>query len=217
VAGNGQSELAQVLAGLARPSRGSVKLGGLELGRLTPRQVRAAGVAYIPEDRRTEGVVGALTVMENLVLRQVRDPAFAKGVIIDWRKAEEFAAQAVAEFDIRTPSLRTETRTLSGGNIQKIVLARELSGKPRLVVASHPTYGLDIGSTNHTHELLLAQRARGAAVVVISEDLDELLKLADRILVMFAGSVAGTMAVAEASTEEGVQRLGLLMAGSVEA
>ncbi len=217
VAGNGQSELAQVLAGLARPSRGSVKLGGLELGRLTPRQVRAAGVAYIPEDRRTEGVVGALTVMENLVLRQVRDPAFAKGVIIDWRKAEEFAAQAVAEFDIRTPSLRTETRTLSGGNIQKIVLARELSGKPRLVVASHPTYGLDIGSTNHTHELLLAQRARGAAVVVISEDLDELLKLADRILVMFAGRVAGSMAVAEASTEEGVQRLGLLMAGSVEA
>ncbi len=217
VAGNGQSELAQVLAGLARPTSGSVMLGGQELGRLTPREVRATGVAYIPEDRRTEGVVGALSVMENLVLRQVRDPAFARGVIIDWGKAEAFAKQAVEEFDIRTPSLRTETRTLSGGNIQKIVLARELSGKPRLVVASHPTYGLDIGSTNHTHELLLAQRARGAAVVVISEDLDELLKLADRILVMFAGRVAGAMSVAEAATEEGVQRLGLLMAGSVEA
>ncbi len=217
VAGNGQSELAQVLAGLARPSRGSVKLGGLELGRLTPREVRAAGVAYIPEDRRTEGVVGALSVMENLVLRQVRDPAFARGVIIDWRKAEEFATRAVEEFDIKTPSLRTETRTLSGGNIQKIVLARELSGKPRLVVASHPTYGLDIGSTNHTHELLLAQRSRGAAVVVISEDLDELLKLSDRILVMYAGRVAGSMPVAEAATEEGVQQLGLLMTGGVEA
>lgn len=217
VAGNGQSELAQVLTGLARPSQGSVKLGGLELGALTPREVRAAGVAYIPEDRRTEGVVGALSVMENLVLRQVRDPGFARGFIIDWRKAEEFAKQAVQEFDIRTPSLKTEARTLSGGNIQKIVLARELSGKPRLVVASHPTYGLDIGSTNHTHELLLAQRSRGAAVVVIGEDLDELLKLSDRIIVMFAGRVAGSMSVAEAATDEGVQRLGLLMAGSLEA
>ncbi len=217
VAGNGQSELAQVLAGLARPTSGSVKLGGLELGRLTPREVRAAGVAYIPEDRRTEGVVGAMSVMENLVLRQVRDPGFARGVLIDWRKAEEFAAKAVKEFDIRTPSLRTEARTLSGGNVQKIVLARELSGKPRLVVASHPTYGLDIGSTNHTHELLLAQRGRGAAVVVISEDLDELIKLADRVLVMFGGRVVGSMPVAEAATDEGVQRLGLLMAGSLEA
>ncbi len=217
VAGNGQSELAQVLAGLARPTSGSVKLGGLELGSLTPREVRAAGVAYIPEDRRTEGVVGDLSVMENLVLRQVRDQPFARGVLIDWRKAEEFATQAVKQFDIRTPSLRTPARTLSGGNVQKIVLARELSGKPRLVVASHPTYGLDIGSTNHTHELLLAQRSRGAAVVVISEDIDELMKLSDRLLVMFGGRVAGTMSVAEASSSEGVQRLGLLMAGSLEA
>lgn len=217
VAGNGQSELAQVLAGLARPDRGSIRLGELELGRLSPREVRAAGVAYIPEDRRTEGVVGALSVMENLVLRQVRDPAFAKGVLIDWRKAEAFAKQAVQQFDIRTPSLSTQARTLSGGNVQKIVLARELSGKPRLVVASHPTYGLDIGSANHTHELLLAQRGRGAAVVVISEDLDELLKLSDRVLVMFAGRIVGALPVAEAASPEGMERLGLLMAGSLEA
>lgn len=214
VAGNGQSELAQVLAGLARPQSGSVRLGGLELTTLTPREVRAVGVAYIPEDRRREGAVGALSVMENLVLRQVRDPEFKKGVLIDWRKAEEFAKRAVEEFDIRTPSLTTETRTLSGGNVQKIVLARELSGKPRLVVASHPTYGLDIGSTNHTHELLLKQRARGAAVVVISEDLDELLKLADRILVLYAGRITGGMPAAEAASEQGLAQLGLLMTGS---
>lgn len=217
VAGNGQSELAQVLAGLARPSRGAVRLGELDLGSLTPREVRAAGVAYIPEDRRTEGVVGSMSVLENLVLRQVRDPAFARGVLIDWRKAEAFAAKAVERFDIRTPSLRTEARTLSGGNVQKIVLARELSGKPRLVVASHPTYGLDVGSATQTHELLLAQRKRGAAVVVISEDLDELVTLADRVLVLFAGRVVGSLTAAEAGSPEGVQRLGLLMAGSVEA
>ncbi len=217
VAGNGQSELAQVLAGLARPDRGSVRLGELDLGQLSPREVRAAGVAYIPEDRRTEGVVGALSVMENLVLRQVRDPAFAKGVLIDWRKAEAFAREAVERFDIRTPSLHTETRTLSGGNVQKIVLARELSGKPRLVVASHPTYGLDVGSANQTHELLLAQRQRGAAVVVMSEDLDELITLCDRIVVMFGGRVVGTLSAAEAATPEGTEHLGLLMAGSVEA
>lgn len=217
VAGNGQSELAQLLTGLARPDKGSVKLGELELGKFGPREVRSAGVAYIPEDRRTEGVVGELSVMENLVLRQVRDPAFAKGVLIDWGKVKEFAENAVTQFDIRTPSLHTKARTLSGGNVQKIVLARELLGKPRLIVASHPTYGLDVGSTQHTHQLLLAQRSRGAALVVISEDLDELIKLSDRVLVMYQGAIVGDIPSEEAATEAGIERVGLLMAGSAAA
>ncbi len=214
VAGNGQSELAQVLSGIRRPDRGSVSLGDVDLGRMTPRQARAAGVAYIPEDRRKEGVVGSLSVLENLVLRQVRDPEFARGVLIDWGKAEEFAREAVQRFDIRTPSLTTQARTLSGGNVQKIVLARELSGEPRLVVAAHPTYGLDVGSAAHTHELLLAQRQRGAAVVLISEDLDELIRVSDRLLVLYQGRVAGEMSVADAASPEGTDQLGLWMAGS---
>lgn len=217
VAGNGQSELAQVLSGIRRPDRGSIQLGEVDLGRLTPRQARAAGVAYIPEDRRKEGVVGTLSVLENLVLRQVRDPEFARGVLIDWSKAEAFARQAVERFDIRTPSLTTQARNLSGGNVQKIVLARELSGEPRLVVAAHPTYGLDVGSAAHTHELLLAQRQRGAAVLLISEDLDELIRVADRILVLYQGRVAGEMSVADAATPEGIDRVGLWMAGSTAA
>ncbi len=217
VAGNGQSELAQVLSGIRRPDRGSVQLGDADLGRMSPRQARSAGVAYIPEDRRKEGVVGSLSVLENLVLRQVRDPEFARGVLIDWSKAEAFARDAVQRFDIRTPSLSTQARTLSGGNVQKIVLARELSGEPQLVVAAHPTYGLDVGSTAHTHELLLAQRQRGAAVVLISEDLDELIRVSDRIVVLYQGRVAGEMSVADAARPAGIEQLGLWMAGSTAA
>ncbi|MCO5173655.1 MAG: ABC transporter ATP-binding protein [Trueperaceae bacterium] len=217
VAGNGQSELAQVLTGLARPEKGSVTLAGADIGRLSPREVRKLGVAYIPEDRRAEGVAGTMSVAENLVLRQVRDKEFARGPVIDWRKAEAFAAAAVTRFDIRTPSLATAARTLSGGNVQKIVLARELSGRPSLVVASHPTYGLDVGSAAMTHERLLAQRERGAAVVLISEDLDELRALSDTIVVLFAGRVAGTLPISEAVTEAGWERLGLLMGGSAAA
>lgn len=217
VAGNGQSELAQVLTGLARPDRGRVLLGGVDLGRLSPREARRLGVAYIPEDRRTEGVVGTMSVTENLVLRQVRDPEFARGPLIAWGRAEAFARKSVESFDIRTPSLGTQARSLSGGNVQKIVLARELAGEPRLVVASHPTYGLDVGSAAHTHERLLAQRERGAAVVLISEDLEELRLLSDRVAVMFAGQVVGVLDAEEAATEAGLARLGLWMAGSVEA
>lgn len=223
VAGNGQSELAQVLTGLLRPERGIVRLSaegsedeadGVDLASATPREARAAGVAYIPEDRRHEGTVGNLTVLENLVLRQVRDPEFARGVVIDWREVEAFAKGAMERFDIRAPSLRTPARLLSGGNVQKIVLARELSGEPRLVVASHPTYGLDVGSTAMTHEVLLAQSARGAAVVLISEDLDELLRISDRIAVLYQGRVVGECPAADAATPEGLQRIGMWMAGS---
>lgn len=217
VAGNGQSELAQVVTGLARPDRGQVLLGGVNLGRMSPREARRLGVAYIPEDRRTEGVVGAMTVTENLVLRQVRDPEFARGPLIDWRRAEAFAVEAVKRFDIRTPSLSTLARSLSGGNVQKIVLARELAGEPRLVVAAHPTYGLDVGSAAHTHERLLAQRERGAAVLLISEDLEELRLLSDRIAVMFNGRIVGVLDAQEAGGPTGRARLGLWMTGSVEA
>ncbi len=217
VAGNGQTELAHVLTGLARPDKGRVLLGSVDLGRLSPREARNVGVAYIPEDRRAVGVVGTMTVTENLVLRQVRDPQFSRGPLIDWGKAAVFARAAAERFDIRTPSLSTQARALSGGNVQKIVLARELAGEPRLVVASHPTYGLDVGSAAHTHERLLAQRGRGAAVVLISEDLEELRLLADRVAVLFAGRVVGVMPALEAQAADGLARLGLWMAGSLEA
>jgi len=217
VAGNGQSALAQVLTGLARPDRGRVTLGGDDLGRATPRGARALGVAYIPEDRRTEGVAGPLSVTENLVLRQVQGEEFVRGPFIDWRQAEAFAREAVQRFDVRTPSLKTPARSLSGGNVQKIVLARELSGAPRLVVASHPTYGLDVGSAAQTHGRLLAQRERGAALVLISEDLDELVLLSDRVAVMFAGRIVGVLSAAEVRADDGRTRLGMWMAGEVAA
>jgi len=213
VAGNGQLELAEVLTGHRRVTAGSVALSGRELSRAGVREHFERGVAHIPEERNGVGALPGLSVSENLMLRHYRYAPFSRGGLLDGSAARRFAEASVRDYRVATPSLTTKTGRLSGGNIQKLVLARELSKRPtggvKLVVAAHPTYGLDIGATEQTHRLLLAERDRGAGVLLISEDLEELFRLAHRILVMFGGRVMGVV------DAEGADRgqLGLLMAG----
>jgi len=209
VAGNGQSELIEALTGLRRPDRGWIRVGEVDLTGKDARAFFEAGVAHVPEDRNRRGVVGTLSVAENLVLRHYRYPPFARGPLLDRRRIFEFAEEKVREYDIRTPSVRTPVKLLSGGNVQKIILARELYGGPRVIVAAHPTYGLDVGAAAQVRARLLAERERGAAVVLVSEDLEEVLELSDRILVIFEGRIIAELAREEATKE----RLGMLMAG----
>jgi simple sugar transport system ATP-binding protein len=210
VAGNGQGELIEVLTGLRQPTAGQILLDGQDCTRLGARERFEAGVAHIPEDRNHMGIAPSMSVAENLVLRQYRYPPFARGGLLDWRAVRHFADKVIHDYEVATPSQDTVARLLSGGNVQKLILARELSGQPKLVVAAHPTYGLDINATAQTHALLRQQRDRGAGVLLVSEDLDELLKLADRIAVLFSGRLMGILP-AHTATEA---QLGLLMAGS---
>jgi general nucleoside transport system ATP-binding protein len=211
VAGNGQSELVEVVAGLRLPHAGSVEVDGRALasGHRGARGRVDAGVALVPEDRTKVGVVGDLSVERNLALRHAHTHPFAKGMWIDWRAVGKSAADAIRAYQIATPSPRTPARLLSGGNVQKVILARELEREPGVVVAVHPTYGLDVAATALTHERLLAAAARGAAILLVSEDLDEVLALSDRVAVVAGGRLVAVMAAADANPEA----LGLAMAG----
>ena len=205
VSGNGQTELVDVLCGMRRPTSGSVRVGGVELAGADPERVMRAGVGRIPEDRHAS-LVGDLSVAYNLVLERLDD--FRRGGRIDERRIREHAAELIDRFDIRARP-DDPVATLSGGNIQKVLLARVLSRDPRLLVVSQPTRGLDVGATEYVRSQLLARRAAGAAILLVSEDLDELLAMSDRLIVMYEGRIVGGMAVADADLE----RLGMLMAG----
>ncbi|MDR9390692.1 MAG: ABC transporter ATP-binding protein [Trueperaceae bacterium] len=209
VAGNGQAELTQVLTGLRTPTSGRIELDGADVAGEGVRDLFARGVVHIPEDRNDMGVAGGMKVAENLVLRRHRQAPFAKGRMVDWRAVDAHADGAIRDYAIATPSRDAVTRNLSGGNVQKVILARELGSETGLVVASHPSYGLDVAATELTHDLLREQRDRGAAVLLVSEDLDELLDLADRIVVLFRGEVTGVVDAATATREA----IGLRMAG----
>jgi simple sugar transport system ATP-binding protein len=210
VAGNGQKELVEVLTGLRKATKGRVLLFGKDLTNRSPKEIAAAGVAHIPEERLRRGLVPEMSVAENLVLKSYRDPPFARGPFLDQRVIISHAERAIAAYQIMTPSYNTPAKLLSGGNIQRLILARELSGQPRLIIAAHPTYGLDVGATEQIRGLLLRQRELGAGVLLISEDLEEILSLSDQILVLFAGQAMGLLEAEEAELEE----LGLLMAGA---
>jgi len=208
VAGNGQSELVEALAGLRSPEAGSVRLEGRPLP-AHPARLFALGVAHIPEDRIQMGMVPSMSVAENLALRTFDRPPLARGALLD---PAAFLAQAEARvraYAIATPGLHTPSRLLSGGNIQKVILARELDGEPQLILAVHPTYGLDVGATEQVHRVLLEKTQQGAAVLLVSEDLDELLALSDRIGVLYRGWLKGPFAVGSLTREE----IGLLMTG----
>jgi len=209
VAGNGQRELIQVVTGLRQPVAGQVKVLGREITGCSARELLEAGVAHIPEDRTRMGIVPGMSVAENLVLRRFRSPPFARGPLLNLRAIRAFAGQAMAAYGIDTTSPDLPAQLLSGGNIQRLILARELSGQPGLIVAAHPTYGLDVGAAEQIHDLLLRQRERGAAVVLISEDLEEIFRLSDRIMVMCAGEVMGILPSVATDQEE----IGRMMAG----
>jgi simple sugar transport system ATP-binding protein len=213
VGGNGQSELAECVLGLREPTAGSIVIGGTDIAHDDPKRTRERGVAYVPEDRRVEGLVLAFTVADNFILGKQDRPPFSVRGVLDADAIRANGDRLAKEFDVRPPNARAIVGNLSGGNQQKVVLGRELSEQPKLIVISQPTRGLDIGSTEYVWERLLEQRGRGCAVLLISSELDEIRALSDRIAVMFEGRLVATLAAAEATEE----RLGLLMAGHADA
>src|SRR5205807_3209987 len=174
-----------------------------------PREAIRAGIAYIPEDRLGTGVAPSLSIASNLVLKSYREPTVSRGPLLRLRHIRDRALELIRRYRIATPGPAAPARLLSGGNLQKVVLAREFSGSPRLLVAASPTRGLDVGAIETVHAYVRDAAAEGVAVLLISEDLDEILTLADRIAVMYEGAIVGETTRAEASVEE----LGLLMAG----
>jgi len=207
VQGNGQTELTEALVGLATPSAGTIDVAGRRTTTLSTDQILDLGVGYVPEDRLHDGLVGGFSVAENLVLDLFDKPPFASGMAMNLGKIESNAVDRVAEFDVRTESPSAAASTLSGGNQQKVVLARELSRPLKLLIVAQPTRGLDVGSMEFVHRRIVAERDRGAAVILVSTELDEVLGLADRIGVMYRGRIAGEVG-AGATAEE----IGLLMA-----
>jgi general nucleoside transport system ATP-binding protein len=209
VSGNGQRELAEAVAGLRRPTQGQILIDRREVTGWQPDQLIKQGLAYISEERFLDGVVKDLSVEENLMLEQHGEAPFARGIFMDFPKIAEHCRGLIKDYDIKTPSRQTPLRHLSGGNIQKMILARELSRKPGVLIASQPTRGVDIGSTEYIHQRLIAQRAQGTATLLISEDLDEVRNVSDRIAVMYEGQVIGIVERGEVTVEQ----LGLMMAG----
>lgn len=210
VSGNGQRELAEVITGLREATAGHVQLDGQDLTNQSPDKIIAAGLAFIPEERLTMGIIEDFTVAENAILETHVSPALTRGPFMDLDAIRQHTNQLIRDYDVRTPSQETPTKNLSGGNIQKLILARELSRQPRVLVAAQPTRGVDIGATEYIHRRLIEQRGEGTAILLISEDLDEIQSLSDRIAVMYEGEIVGEMPADEADVEE----LGLMMAGA---
>jgi general nucleoside transport system ATP-binding protein len=211
VQGNGQTELCEALMGL-RPATGSVLLDGQEINTASTKDRLRAGIGYVPEDRQEDGLVGAFPVADNLVLDVYDQPPYARRIAMKPDAVRQAATQLVAEYDVRTSSVFTPAGTLSGGNQQKVVVARELSRPNKLLLASQPTRGLDVGSIEFVHSEIVKQRDRGVAVVIISSELDEIYALSDRIAVMYEGKIVG---ICPPDIPE--QELGLLMAGATTA
>jgi simple sugar transport system ATP-binding protein len=212
VQGNGQTELIEALTGLRPVERGTVRLDGHDVTGSGPDKLFAAGLAHVPEDRQRDGLVGSFSVESNMVLNQVRAKPFSRWLRVSWKAVREHAERLVDDFDVRTSSVQASASTLSGGNQQKVIVAREFFHARRLLVLSQPTRGLDVGSIQYIHRQVVAKRDEGVAVLVSSSELDEVLALADRIAVMYRGRIVGVLDRAEATRE----RLGLLMAGEVE-
>ena len=208
VQGNGQTELAQALLGLEESVTGSVRLGGTELVGRSTKQVLDAGVGYVPEDRAHDGIVGSFTVAENLVLDRFDRPPVASGLVMSPAAVRARATELVEQFDVRTQGVDSPASALSGGNQQKVVVAREMSRPLTLLVAAQPTRGVDVGSIEFLHRRLVAERDAGTAVLIVSTELDEVMALADRVVVMYRGTVVGVV-----GPDESRDVLGLMMAG----
>jgi simple sugar transport system ATP-binding protein len=208
VEGNGQRELTEIVAGL-RPFTGEAALVGTSLAGLGPHRVRGLGLAHVPEDRTTAGIVGEMTLTENFLLGRERERRFRRGPSFDREALDRHARARIAAFDVRPPDPAALASALSGGNQQKVVISRESEGDPALLLAAHPTRGVDVGAQEAIHDAILSLRDRGAAVLLVSADLPEVLRLSDRVLVLYAGEIAGEFVRGEADEES----LGLAMVG----
>lgn len=212
VDGNGQRELAEAIIGLLQPTSGAVRLGGEPLHRLSVGEIRRRGLAYVPEDRLAQAIVGPMTAEENVALGRDRQPPFARGSLIDFAGRRARAAKLLEEYDVRPPDPQARIGSLSGGNQQKVVLAREMDSAPKLMVVVQPTRGLDISAVRAVHARLLSAREQGAGILLISLDLEEVLALSDRLYTLFEGRVTGELGRAEFDEK----RVGALMMGAAE-
>lgn len=209
VSGNGQAALAGIVAGTVAPVSGRILLSGEAIGHWTPREALARGVGRIPEDRHAVGAIGDMSVTENVILERHAEAPFSRHGLLDWAAARRFAERVIADYEVRCPSPEARIRLLSGGNMQKLILGRALDGDPGIILAAQPTRGLDVGAVAYVHERLLEARARGAAILLISEDLDEVLALSDRIVVISGGRLSAPSARGVRTVAE----IGELMAG----
>ena len=209
VAGNGQKELAEVLTGLRTVSAGTIKYLGEDVTHLQPAELIERGISYVPEDRLGMGLVPSLDAVENMLLKSYKHPEFSGHWLINRQAAESWTADIVRKYNVKLAGLSQPVRSMSGGNLQKLLLAREIAGHPKMIVVVYPARGLDVGATESIHKLLMELRDHGTSILLISEDLDELMKLSDRVGVMFGGRIAGNFAIEEVDLEE----VGLLMMG----
>lgn len=212
VDGNGQSELIEAITGLRKIDSGSIKLSGKEISNLPARKIIESGLSHIPEDRHKRGLVLDFSISENMILETYYKPPFNKGGFLQNAEIEKHAKSLVEQFDVRTPSVETKARSLSGGNQQKAIIAREIDKNPELLIAAQPTRGLDVGAIEFVHKQLIEQRDQGKAVLLISFELDEILNVSDRIAVIYEGRIVGEVLPQETNDQE----LGLMMAGSLE-
>jgi simple sugar transport system ATP-binding protein len=201
--------LAEAVAGLRRITSGRVFLEGEDVTGLASSELTDRMLSYIPEERMRDGMIKNFSVAENLILRELGKQPFSRSGFLNLKSISRHADELIKKFYVKTPSHDTLAKNLSGGNIQKMILAREISRSPRVIIAAQPTRGLDIGATEYVREQLLEQRRQGAAIMLISEDLDEILTLSDRIAIVYEGQIMDIVPREEATAE----RLGLLMAG----
>jgi simple sugar transport system ATP-binding protein len=209
VSGNGQAALAALISGTETPASGEIVVRGATAREWSPRAALSAGIARIPEDRHAVGTIGDMSVTENVISERYRTPRFSRRGFLDWQAARKFAEEIIADYDVKCPSPEARIRLLSGGNMQKLILGRALDSDPSVILANQPTRGLDVGAVGYVHRKLLEARARGAAILLISEDLEEILALSDRIIVMSKGRLSSLSSRGERTVGE----IGELMAG----
>jgi simple sugar transport system ATP-binding protein len=210
VQGNGQTELVRALTGLDEIIAGTVTITGVDATDLNPRKVHELSVAHVPEDRQRSGLVLNFTVAENIVLDTYHSAPYSKGIVMDWAETNRVATRLVEEYDVRTPSIEVEMANLSGGNQQKVIVAREFGRDVKLVIASQPTRGLDVGSIEYIHERIVEERDEGAAILIVSTELDEVMALSDRVLVMYRGKIVAEVDPKQTTAAD----IGLYMAGA---
>nr|WP_321443594.1 ABC transporter ATP-binding protein [uncultured Cohaesibacter sp.] len=209
VSGNGQVAMSALLSGMLAPESGDMLFCGSYIETWSPQKALASGIGRIPEDRHSTGTIGDMSILENTVLENYRNAPYSRFGWMNKTKARAFTEQAIADYDVKCPSPDAPIRLLSGGNMQKLILARALDNQPKLIVAAQPTRGLDVGAVNYVHQKLLEARSKGAAILLISEDLDEIRLLSDKIVVISQGKLSAPSARGERSVKE----LGILMAG----
>jgi ABC-type uncharacterized transport system ATPase subunit len=211
VSGNGQRELVEAITGLRMVEHGQIRINDIDITNQSPRKIHNYGVSHVPEERLRFGIAPNLFLYENAILKQHHQKKFSHRAFLAYGRIKAHTQQLIKDFQVATPSINVQTKNLSGGNIQKLILGREIADKPDLLVASHPTYGLDVGATEYLRNQLLKRREEGGAVLLVSEDLDEIFSLCDRIAVIFQGRFMGVLE----SNDSRIADIGLMMAGTM--